>query len=582
MIFLLIGSNVKFVQIGKKVGASSVLDIFRRLRLVPSMPALSLLLLGSLGLWLGMPNPVAQLPAAVLLYPICLFRLGQNAEGWGTALRRGWLCGLLGSSGSVYWIAVPVHDFGGLPWLLAVPCSLAVGAYLGVYGGLFAVLARVLRPFSPLRQAAVAGSAWFLLEWLRGWLCTGFPWLTLSAAFAPWPFLIQGAAAVGAFGLSGTLVFLTTLGAAGWSRGGSVRRRALSICVAGFVLLAAAGAARLQADPLARGTSVAVALVQGNVDQSIKWTRSVQEATVRRYLDLTSGALVRRPDIRLAVWPETAMPFDFERHAALSAPIETFALRHNTGILLGAVGQAGAEDLDHPEPLLFNRAYLVAPLPHGALAPLSWYEKEHLVPFGEYLPPGLDFPFLRPLLQEVGNFTPARTAGPLRLPSRSPADHGDSGTVPAAGGVAEPPLVLGVLICYETLFPELARRRAADGAELFVNISNDAWFGRTSAPEQHLQLTLLRAVEQGRYLVRATNTGVSAFIDPYGRRLKSGGLFKAETLTADVAPMAEHTLFFHLFPWLPPGAVLIMLLGLRGAPLRNRTQGCRVCCNSPI
>lgn len=546
------------------------------------MSVLSLLFLGSFGLWLGMPNPVVQFPAAVLLYPICLLRLGQNAGGWSTALRRGWLCGLLGSSGAVYWIAVPVHDFGGLPWLLAAPCSLAVGAYLGLYGGLFAVLARALRSFSPLRQAVLAGSAWFLLEWLRGRLCTGFPWLTLSAAFAPWPFLIQGAAIVGAFGLSGTLVFLITPGAAGWSRGGAIRRRTLAIGVAGFALLAAGGAMRLQIEPLTRGTPLAVTLIQGNVDQSIKWTRSVQEATVRRYLDLTLGALVRRPDIRLVVWPETAMPFDFERHAELSPQIKNFALRRNTSILFGSIGQTGAEDLDHPEPLLFNRAYLVAPLPHGTLASVSWYEKEHLVPFGEYLPPGLDFPFLRPLLQGVGNFTPARTAAPLFLPFQSRTGPEDSGTSSAAEGAAEPPLVLGVLICYETLFPELARRRAADGAELFVNISNDAWFGRTSAPEQHLQSTLLRAVEQGRYLVRATNTGVSAFIDPYGRRLKSGGLFRAETLTADVAPITEHTLFFHLFPWLPPGAVLLMLLVLRGAPLRNRTQGCRICCNSLI
>ncbi len=525
--------------------------------------SVAILIAGALGLALGMPNPVVQLPPAVLLYPLCLFLLGRSAAGWSAALRRGWLCGLCGSTAAMYWIAVPVHDFGGLPWILAVPCALAVGAYLGLYGGLFAVAALLLRPLAPLRQAAAAGLIWYLLETARAVVLSGFPWLTLSAAFAPWPFLIQGASILGAFGLGGLLVGLTCLPAAAPPG----NRRALLIgSLAGFALLAGAGIARLRIEPQAQGAPLVVTLVQGNMDQGLKWTPELQRFTTARYLDLSLGALLRRPDTRLVVWPETAMPYDFERRPDLNGAVRTFVRDHGVGLLLGTVGQEGVQSLEHPRPLLFNRACLVLPGEGsgkgiGTLA--GRYDKEHLVPFGEYLPPWPGLAFLEPLLQGVGTFTPGRSAVPPALPALSFSE-----------GPSEP-LVLGVLICYETIFPESARRRAAEGAVLLVNLSNDAWFGRTAAPEQHLQLSVLRAVEQGRYLARATNTGVSAFVDPYGRTLLSGGLFRAETLTAEVRPVTEHTVFFHLFPWLTPGAVLLLPLVLRGAPLRLRGQGCR-------
>ncbi len=523
----------------------------------------TILIGGALGLALGMPNPLMQIPPAVLAYPLCLFLLGRSADGWIAALRRGWLCGVCGAAAAMYWIAVPVHDFGGLPWVSAVPCALAVGAYLGLYGGLFAVAARLVRPLSPLRQAAAAGLIWYLLEAARAVLFSGFPWLTLSAAFAPWPFMIQGAAVLGAFGLGGLLVGLICLPAAA-SPG---NRRVLLIgSLGGFVLLAGAGILRLRIEPLVRGTPLVVTLVQGNMDQGLKWTPELQRFTTARYLDLSLGALLRRPDTHLVVWPETAMPYDFERRPDLNDAVRAFVREHGTGLLLGTVGQEGVQSLERPYPLLFNRACLLLPEDRpgtkgGRIA--GRYDKEHLVPFGEYLPPWPGLAFLEPLLQGVGNFTPGRSDVPPVLPARSSSE-----------GPSEP-LVLGVLICYETIFPESARRRAAEGAVLLVNLSNDAWFGRTAAPEQHLQLSVLRAVEQGRYLARATNTGVSAFVDPYGRTILSGGLFRAETLTAEVRPVTEHTVFFHLFPWLTPGAAFLLPLVLRGTPLRLRGQGCR-------
>ena len=136
---------------------------------------------GAAGLWIGMPNPVASVPVAALLYPASLFLLGTASTSWKQAFRLGWICGLAGSSACLYWLAIPVHDFGGLPWALAAPCPLFMGAYVGLYGGLFAALAHVLRAEPAWRKSLALGLGWYLLECFRGWFLTGFPWLTLAS-----------------------------------------------------------------------------------------------------------------------------------------------------------------------------------------------------------------------------------------------------------------------------------------------------------------------------------------------------------------------------------------------------------------
>ena len=135
---------------------------------------------GAAGLWIGMPNPVASFPAAALLYPASLFLLGTGSTSWKRAFRLGWLCGLAGASACLYWLAIPVHDFGGLPWALAAPCPLLMGAYIGLYGGLFAALAHALRGEPAWRKGVALGLGWYLMECFRGWFFTGFPWITLA------------------------------------------------------------------------------------------------------------------------------------------------------------------------------------------------------------------------------------------------------------------------------------------------------------------------------------------------------------------------------------------------------------------
>lgn len=507
------------------------------------MPTFILGLMGALGFWLGHANPLTQLPLLVLLYPATLNELGLLAGSWRTAFRNGWLTGIAGASAGLYWLAVPVHDYGNLPWVLAAPCAIAIGAYVGLYAGLFSTIAYALPAnLGAVRRAMVLGVVWYGLEQLLGVFLSGFPWLPLASAFAPWPVVTQLAAAIGAYGLAGVLACFALLGM-NMALG---RQRLQSTLCMGIILAITAtwGIHRLSL-PEDQSTPVRASLVQGNINQDQKWEVAFQQSTVDRYLGLSAeAAATSTPDIVL--WPETSMPFYYQEHKTYGPAIRAFAAAKNTAILLGAPGYANKAS-GNKKWTVFNRAFLVGPDGNDA----GHYDKEHLVPFGEYIPPGFDLPFLQNFMQGVGDFTPGVDTNPLRLGN----------------------LALGVLICYETIFPEIAQQRVADGANLLVNISNDAWFGLTAAPEQHIQLAMLRAIEQSRYVLRGTNTGISAIIDTRGRITERGGLFRAEVISGTAYATTERTPYHRAAPYMGYGGALLVLLLLavpRAATPSNR------------
>lgn len=517
------------------------LDFLGHILLYPRMHIFAAILTAALGLFLGMPNPFLQIPPAVLLYPAALAWLGSTAQNRMTAFRHGWLTGILGFSGVLYWLAVPVHTIGMMPWSLAAACALAMAAYVGLYGGLFALILHAVRTETLVRRVLWAGIGWYGLEWLRSWLFTGFPWAPLAAAFVPWPVAIQSVSVIGAYGLSGVLAGLSTA----CLFAGMERRPRAALATLGIAGLLLVGGLWRLSQPLATGPALDMLLVQGNVGQNVKWEPVLQQSTVDRYLNLTESGLNKlraaekapaseNPPPFLVVWPETAMPFDFEV-SPFTAQIVAFALNNRITLLTGSVG------LDLAAKKYLNRAYMFGP----DTATLRWYEKEHLVPFGEYLPPWLNIAILRPFLQGIGDFAPGKRTTPLPLQTQE-----------ISGSSLGNRLVPGVLICYEIIFPEFAQKLVANGANLLLNISNDAWFGQTSAPEQHLQLSVLRAVEQARPLARGTNTGFSAFADPHGRIVAKGSLFRAETLAGRVVTANGKTVFFHMQPWLPPAGLI--------------------------
>ncbi len=483
--------------------------------------------LGAAGLWLGFPNPLFQAPVLALLYPLALLELGRGARSVSRAFRNGLGCGILGCSACLYWISVPVHDFGHMPWAVAVPTAVALGSYLALYGGLFAAAmhwgCRCLRPFW---LGLFALASWALLEYLKGLFLSGFAWLTLSAAFVPWYPVVQGAAWLGAYGLSGVFAALVV-----WLAEG-VREKSRPAFIAVLVValgLAFVGEGRLRyfsEDAFGKVPLPAI-LVQGNINQDQKWSIASLQATIDNYKGLTASGLENSAEYLspLVIWPETAMPFLYSTEYDYGVILRNFARERNIYLLFGAPGVEPAPGLSPDDYPLFNRAHLINP----AGKDVGVYEKEHLVPFGEYPPSWIRLPFLDFFLGEVGDFTPGVRTAPLRV------NNAD----------------LGVLICYETIFPELSRKRVAQGAAALVNISNDAWFGNTAAPEQHLQLTAMRAVEEGRYLVRATNTGISSLVDPNGRILFRSELFKAESIPVVIKMEDGYTLFFYIADYLP-------------------------------
>lgn len=499
------------------------------------------------GAWFGFANPLLHFPPAILLLPAALILASLRAAGPAHAFRSGFLTALPGYAASLYWLAIPVHDHGGLPWALALPCPVLVGALLAAYAGLFCMGVYLIRSRAayPLSMLAT-GLTWAALELARNHFLTGFPWLTLAQSLAPWPQTLGLAAWIGSFGLSGLLVALShsLVAGRGWSR--AAAPALVLVC-----LLPA-----LTREPAQPAATASVAMIQGNIDQGLKWDENMQAQILGTYLDLSFRALDEHaPDI--VVWPETAMPFYFQDPSDLTTGMRLGVARLGTPVLAGAPAYSVPSGPGAPPYVLHNRAYLLA----GNGQTLAWYDKEHLVPFGEYVPLGRWLPFITKLVPGQFEFRPGLNAAPLQT--------GD--------------LAMGLLICYEAIFPELAQKQVRLGANVLVNISNDAWFGRSSAPLQHLHLSVLRAVEQNRAIIRSTNSGISAFIGPDGRISGRTGLFSAEIAHDPALELLTETTFYHenfqfvhaAFPLL--SVALLGVLWWTGR--KNQTQPGASCCN---
>lgn len=515
----------------------------------PNPKRLFWLVLGALGLWLGFANNFLEAPPAVLLWPTALTALAQTSPNGRSALKTGWLCSFSGGLAALYWLAYPVHFVGGLHWLPALACAALITACLSTQGAIFCLTAWRIRATSPWLWPLNLAILWYLLEYAYAVVC-GFPWLTLSGALAAWPILIQAADLLGAYAIS-ALWLCACLYCLAFLRRGAGKNALPSLAPAIMILCAllAYGSWQLEAKPLDTmpegADAVNAVFIEGNVDQNQKWEPSFQNQTLDLYLNLSSHglAIARSQGMEqpLLIWPETALPFFFETRPTLAGEVRQCAAHNDCPLLFGA---PGIEKLsDAPEGAVFNRAFLIGP--DGKI--LGHYDKEHLVPFGEYLPQWLDFPFLRALLQGVGVYREGTATKPLRFGS----------------------LALGMLICYEGIFPWLADARVTDGANILVDISNDGWFGRSPAARQHLYLTVARCLEQNRWLLRATNTGISAVADPRGRLVMTGPQFQAGWLLARARIATETTIYHKLAPWLPLAALLACMALLAAPRLRQ-------------
>jgi len=454
----------------------------------------------------------------------------HDARGW-RAARLGYLTGAVSGLGLLYWTALVVTQYGGLSLPVATVIMSLLCLAVALFPALFAVLVSRWVAAAGTQALLLAPVAWVATEVLRAYTFFRFPWCLLGYSQADNLAFVQVARFGAVYAVSFLLALTSAvLAYAAVERHPRPRRRAL-LGLAGVVLLLSLdGARRLDEAPVESGR-LRVGIVQASIPQDEKWDPQRASDNVGRHVELSERAA--DAGARLVVWPESAVPWDVDLAPPVLDHLRELTARRGVHLLFGNDDHAEAAG----EPRSWVGAKLLAP--DGTLG--FRYHKIRLVPFGEYVP-------LQPLLtlggrvaaklvQQVSDFTP-----------------GDSFAVADVEGAR-----LSASICYEAIFPDLLRQFSARGSELLVNVTNDAWYGTTSAPYQHFAMARFRAVENGRYLVRAANTGISAVVDPRGRVVERTPLFEPAVIVRDVPLLREPTFYSRhgdVFAWACLGAAL--------------------------
>jgi len=404
-----------------------------------------------------------------------------------------YVCGILWYAGTCYWIYDTMRQYGGLSAPAAVLALFLFCCYLGLYHGLFGLLVGLLagsgRDFR--RPLVIAPFLWVALELARTRV-TGFPWNLLGIAQVDNVALCRIAGLTGVYGISFEIVLVNVALAAAFL---VPREKRGAMLVAALAAGSVLQAGKLVEAPAEKPDHAAL-LVQQNVPVSANWTPAYFQQTLSDLTELSANSAADRPAVRtgvwpkidLIVWPESPAPF-FTNDPRFRDAVSDMARDTKTWTVAGSIGTAPA--VAGQAAPVFNSAALISPTGDWT----ARYDKVHLVPFGEYLPFPSLFSFAGGLTKEVGEFEKGT--------SRKPLDAGTSR--------------LGVFICYESVFPDEVRHFADQGADVFVNISNDGWYGDSGAYAQHLNQTRMRAIENNRWLLSATDTGVTASIDPWGR-----------------------------------------------------------------
>jgi len=463
-----------------------------------------------------------------------------HVRGFWGAVGYGWLAGLLSNALLLSWVYYTCLHGGDLSKSLSLAAWLGLSGLLALQFAVFGGSCYFLKKtggFFPL----LAACAWVALEWLHQMIAfygLGFPWVMLG--YTQWnvPQVLYVASFAGVYGISFLLSFVGA--STGWYLGQSSFRKALrQLVIAVIVFACVYGVGKHMQDKFARFLknprsllTVETALLQPNIDQYKKWTPEFEEEITNTLKDM-GGQLAK--NTYLAVWPESAVPGSLTDE-------KYFELFSHIGQTSGAYQVVGS-NIFVSENEQYVGAYLLNPAGDG----LSAYRKEKLVPFGEFIPfEGL----FRYVLKDV------EVMGALGafLPGPHPQPLLEAGRVK-----------LGTTVCYESIFPQLWREQNKQGAQLFVNITNDAWFFNTAAPYQHLAANVLRAVENGRPVLRAANTGFSAYIDAFGNINQKSNLFTQEILTVSVPlSVTERNTFYtkwgDWFAWLC--AILFFTIGI--------------------
>jgi apolipoprotein N-acyltransferase len=432
------------------------------------------------------------------------------------AFRLGLITGMAHYMTLLYWIVIVLGHYGNLNTVVSFVILILLCLYLALYPAIFSSLTTYLRG-SRLDLILMAGF-WVGLEYIRSKLLTGFPWCFLGHTQYEHLYVIQIADICGVYGLS--FLIILSNGIICWllfmrheKRGNLLKWQILiAVIMVGSTFSYAHYRLSEEVPVKKSGQSVNTVIVQGNIDQSVKWDPAYQEKTMAKYLRLTRSTRDFRPG--LIVWPETAIPFFFQDNVKFSPCVLSLVMKSGAPLIFGSPAYKRVSGITR----YYNRAYLLTPDDQ----PIKYYDKVHLVPFGEYVPLGRFLAFVNRLVPAAGDFDMGDKVAPLKHEGLS----------------------AGILICFEIIFPELARAHARKGANILVNLTNDAWFGMTSAPYQHLSMAVFRSVENRLPTIRAANTGFSAFISPRGEILAQSDLFTEAVLKVSV-DISEPTLSFY-------------------------------------
>jgi apolipoprotein N-acyltransferase len=463
---------------------------------------------------LSFPNSGLSFLAWIALIPLLTALEGTDLR---RAFRLGFTCGLTAYAGILYWINIVITEYGHLPWAASITLYLTLAAWLGLFYGLATLVARAGEQVG-IKSAFSLPVAWVAGDLLRSFLLTGSPWAMLGhSQYRTLP-LIQIADICGVFGLTLLIVLANVVlyRALRAVSGAGVPYPVKSALVLLILLIATLfyGFSRLNDGGSASQAPLRIALIQGNIPQDVKWNPAFLEKSIAIHERLTREAA--RNGVDLVVWPESAIPFFFQDEPRQAERIRNLARELSTSMLVGSP----AHELRNGKRVFLNSAFMISPA--GEVTGRS--DKIHLVPFGEYVPLGRFLPFVGKLVVGIGDFSPGERAIPLQ-----------------AGRT-----LIGTLICAEVVFPELGRAYVNNGARILANITNDAWFGRTSAPYQHLSIASFRAVETRTPLVRAANTGVTAIVDQNGHINTMTGLFAEGFRIGEVRPGSGNSIYLKI------------------------------------
>jgi len=450
----------------------------------------------------------------------------------GSALFKGFIAGVAFFFLLMWWVAPTITQYGNLPIYLSYPVIMLLVAYLAIFFSIWAGFADFILNHDAYKKSICKilflSSLWVLLEWIRGHFLSGLPWGIVAYCLDKFPVLIQTADIWSVYGISffiiavNLLIFFIIFDIT-LSKIKKMLYLSIIFIFFGFLYVYGTCSIKKYAGFNNNEKALYAGAVQGAIPQDIKWDREYQWHTLDVYAKLSKNIRDNLPDEKIfLVYPETAMPFYVQDAGILRQAIESIPGALHLYLLTGSPSyeiDANGEKRDKNSAFLFKPDRTIA----------GRYDKYHLVPFGEYMPFGALLSWTKKYLPTAGDFLSGNEIKPIN------ADE----------------LNVGVLICFESIFPEISREAVSKGANIIAVITNDAWFGKTGAPYQHEQFAVFRAIETRRWVIRAANTGVSSIVTPTGQRTGQTGLFKQDIVIAKISLMENKTIWGRFGDWIP-------------------------------